>query len=113
MAMARIVELLDTSTPPPLSDAAQQSACPPEDVRELERQGRIVVVDDDLAWSAAAWERLRDQARELADQAPLTPAALRDATGTSRKYVMALLEDLDRRGILRRTAEGHVLGPRS
>ena len=49
----------------------------------------------------------------LAADAPLTPAALRDATGTSRKYVMALLEELDRRGLLRRTPEGHVPGPRA
>jgi hypothetical protein len=43
----------------------------------------------------------------------LTPAALRDDTGTSRKYVMAILEDLDRRAILRRTPDGHVPGPRA
>jgi hypothetical protein len=49
----------------------------------------------------------------LAEVAPLTPARLRDATGTSRKYVMALLEELDRRAILRRTPAGHVPGPRA
>ena len=45
--------------------------------------------------------------------APLTPAAYRDAIGSSRKYVMAILEDLDRRELLRRTDAGHVLGRRS
>jgi hypothetical protein len=49
----------------------------------------------------------------MSSRAPLTPAAFRDATGTSRKYVMAILEDLDRRAILRRTADGHVPGPRA
>jgi hypothetical protein len=38
---------------------------------------------------------------------------LRDALGTSRKYVMAILTDLDRRGMLRRTDAGHVPGPRA
>jgi hypothetical protein len=52
-------------------------------------------------------------ALEGARAAPLTPAALRDATGTSRKYVLAILEDLDRRQILRRTPEGHIPGPRA
>ena len=47
----------------------------------------------------------------MAGREPLTPAAYRDATGTSRKYVMAILEDLDRRAILRRTPDGHVPGP--
>ena len=49
----------------------------------------------------------------MAATEPLTPAAFRDATGTSRKYVMAILADLDRRGVLRRTPAGHVPGPRA
>jgi hypothetical protein len=49
----------------------------------------------------------------MAANVPLTPAALRDATGTSRRYVMAILTDLDRRGILRRTPDGHLPGPRA
>jgi hypothetical protein len=49
----------------------------------------------------------------MARNAPLTPAALRDATGTSRRYVMAILEDLDRRAVLRRTPDGHVPGSRA
>jgi hypothetical protein len=49
----------------------------------------------------------------MAGAEPLTPAAFRDATGTSRKYVMAILEDLDRRAILRRTPTGHLPGPRA
>ena len=46
----------------------------------------------------------------MAAASPLTPAAYRDAIGGSRKYVMAILEDLDRRGIPRRTPDGHVPG---
>jgi selenocysteine-specific elongation factor len=112
-AMERLVAALDVAAPPSLRDAAVATSCPPDAVRELERDGRIVVVDDDLAWARPTWERLRDLAVGLARSGPLTPAALRDASGTSRKYVMALLEDLARRGILTRTADGHVPGPRS
>jgi hypothetical protein len=72
-----------------------------------------VRVDHDLAWSAAAFADLQATALRLAANRPLTPAALRDATGTSRKYVMALLEDLGRQGILTRTPAGHVPGPRA
>ena len=110
-AMDRLVAALDAAAPPPLTAAAAAAGCPPDALRELEDQGRIVIVDDDLAWSAAAYDELRRTALRLAVAAPLAPAALRDASGTSRKYVMALLEDLDRRGILRRTTEGHVPGP--
>ena len=110
-AMDRLEAALDVVAPPPLSDAARVAACPPEGIRALEAAGRIKRVGDDLAWSAAAYVRLEAQALELATVAPLTPATLRDATGTSRKYVMALLEDLDRRAVLRRTPDGHVPGP--
>ena len=49
----------------------------------------------------------------MAAAEPLSPAAFRDATGTSRRYVLVILEDLDRRELLRRTDAGHVLGPRT
>ncbi len=112
-AMARLEDLLDVPAPPSLRAAILRAGCPPEGVRALQSSGRIVRLDDDLAWASPTYQRLEAVAVDLADPGPLTPAALRDATGTSRKYVMALLEDLDRRGILRRTADGHVRGPRA
>jgi selenocysteine-specific elongation factor len=112
-AGARLVAALDVPAPPALGVAAAAAGCAPETVRALERAGRIVVLGDDVAWSSDAYDRLRGQALGMARGAPLTPAALRDATGTSRRIVMALLEDLDRRGILMRTPAGHVPGPRA
>ena len=70
-------------------------------------------VEDDLAWAAGRYRDLVRQALAMAAVAPLSPAAYRDATGTSRRYVLAILEDLDRRELLRRTDAGHVLGPRT
>jgi selenocysteine-specific elongation factor len=112
-SMDRLVALLDVASPPDLFEAARVAGCPPEGVRALEAAGRIVRVEADLAWAAAAFERLASIAVELARRGPLAPAALRDATGTSRRVVMPLLEDLNRRGILARTAAGHVPGPRA
>ena len=112
-AMAALEAALDLPSPPALSVAARATGCPPDGIRALESAGRIVRLDDDLAYGAAAYRRLQARAVELATVAPLAPAALRDATGTSRKYVMAILEDLDRRGVLRRTPAGHVPGPRA
>jgi selenocysteine-specific elongation factor len=112
-AMDRLVAALDLVAPPSLAEAARATGCPPDGVRALEAGGAIVRLDDDLAYSATAYAALEDRAVTLAAAGPLAPAALRDATGTSRKYVMAVLADLDRRGILRRTPEGHVLGPRA
>ena len=112
-AMDRLESALAVAAPPALADAARAAGCPPEGVRALERDGRIVVLEPTLAYAAGTYATLTAQALSLATAAPLTPSALRDATGTSRRYVMAILEDLDRRGILRRTPDGHRPGPRA
>ncbi|HXR26887.1 MAG TPA: selenocysteine-specific translation elongation factor [Candidatus Baltobacteraceae bacterium] len=112
-AMDRLEQALSVPAPPPLAEAARVARCAPDGVRALEAAERIVRVGDDLAWAAGTYRELESAALRLATGEPLTPAALRDATGTSRKYVMALLEDLDRRGVLRRTPAGHVPGPRA
>jgi hypothetical protein len=111
--MDRLEAALAVVAPPALGAAARDARCPAEGVRALEAAGRIVRVEPDLAWSRSSYAALEALALDLADRAPLTPAALRDASGTSRKYVMALLEDLGRRGVLQRTPEGHVRGPRA
>jgi selenocysteine-specific elongation factor len=112
-AMDRLEALLDVLAPPPLSEAARAAGCPPAAIRDLERADRIVVLESDLAYATSTYRDLTARALELASSEPLTPAAFRDATGTSRKYVMAILEDLDRRAILRRTPAGHVPGPKA
>lgn len=111
--MARLEAALATTAPPPLGEAARAAACPPAGIRALERAGRIVVLAPDLAYATATYRDLTTRALSMASQGPLTPAAFRDATGTSRKYVMAILEDLDRRAILLRTPEGHVPGAKA
>jgi selenocysteine-specific elongation factor len=112
-AMDRLEGLLAVPTPPPLADAARRAGCPADGVRALERAARIVVLEPDLAYAMSTYRDLAARALAMAGREPLTPAAYRDATGTSRKYVMAILEDLDRRAILRRTPDGHVPGPRA
>ena len=112
-AMERLVAAVNVPAPPPLADAAREAGCPPEGVRALEVAGRIVRPEDNLAWSAETYRELTRRALAMAAAAPLSPAAFRDATGTSRKYVLVILEDLDRRGLLRRSDAGHVLGPKT
>jgi selenocysteine-specific elongation factor len=111
-AMDRLEAALSVAAPPPLAETARGVGCPPDGVRALESAGRIVRLEDDLAWSASTHRELVRQAVAMAATGPLSPAAFRDATGTSRRYVLVILEDLDRRGILQRTDAGHVLSPR-
>jgi selenocysteine-specific elongation factor len=112
-AMDRLEASLAVAAPPVLTEAAHAAGCPRPGIRELERAGRIVVLEPDLAYAMSTYGDLTAQALVMAARQPLTPAAFRDATGTSRKYVMAILADLDRRGMLRRTEAGHVPGPRA
>ncbi|HEY3335409.1 MAG TPA: SelB C-terminal domain-containing protein, partial [Candidatus Limnocylindrales bacterium] len=103
---------LSVPAPPALAQAARAAGCPPDGVRALEATGRIVRLEDDLAWAATTYRELVRRAIAMAARGPLTPAAFRDETGTSRRYVLVVLEDLDRRELLRRTDGGHVLGPK-
>jgi selenocysteine-specific elongation factor len=112
-AMDRLEAALDVPAPPSLRAAALAAGCPPEGVRALERTSRIIVLEPDLAYAMGTYQRLAARAIAMARTEPLLPAAFRDAIGTSRKYVMAILEDLDRRALLRRTPAGHVPGPRA
>jgi selenocysteine-specific elongation factor len=112
-AMDRLERALAVPAPPPLGATARAVGCSPDGVRALERAARIVVLEPDLAYAMSTYRDLAAGALRMAASAPLTPAALRDATGTSRKYVMAILEDLDRRALLRRTPEGHIPGPKA
>ncbi len=109
--MDRLEAALAVTTPPSLAEAARAAGCPPDGIRALERDGRIVRLEDDLAWAATTYRELVRRALAMAAAAPLTPAAYRDATGSSRRYVLVILEDLDRRGLLQRGDAGHVLGP--
>ena len=85
----------------------------PAAIARNRKVNRITRLEDNLAWAATTYRELSRQALNLAAAGPLTPAAFRDATSTSRKYVLVILEDLDRRGLLRRTDAGHVLGPKT
>ncbi|MGH2406803.1 MAG: selenocysteine-specific translation elongation factor [Candidatus Limnocylindrales bacterium] len=112
-AMERLVAALRTATPADLADAASGAGCPPEGLRALETSGRIVRLTPSLAYAAEIWADLQSMALGLAARGAVTPAELRDASGTSRKYAVAVLEELDSRGLLRRGPDGHRLGPRA
>ena len=72
-AMDRLVEALAVLAPPSLHDAAAAAGCPPAAIRELERTGRIVVLDEDLAYAMPTYRDLAAKALALAGREPLTP----------------------------------------
>ena len=80
----------------------------------LALQGRIVRVSDDLAFEAAAYNRMVEQiTAHLKARGTITVAEVRDLFGTSRRYVLALLEHLDREHVTRRVGDERVLAVRT
>ncbi len=91
---------------------------PPDDIgrneiRELVRRGAVVEVDG-VAFSTAAVAQAADVVRDLLAAQPdgATVAEIRDALGTSRKYVLPLLSHLDGTGRTRRRGDLRIAGPR-
>jgi selenocysteine-specific elongation factor len=71
--------------------------------------GAIVAVERDRYYAAAALARFRETLAELGRAGPITPGAVRDRLGLSRKYSIPLLEWADRQGITRRQGDVRVL----
>lgn len=108
-AIDQLTRLLDSRSPPSLEAAVQLAGTPKTAIDWLERAGRIRRFPGGLALTVLAHREMEAIACELATRGPVTPAALRNAAGTTRRFAVAVLEDLDRRGVLRRGPEGHVL----
>ena len=94
------------SPPPP-------DGVPRDEVRELVRRG-LVVESDGLHFAPSAIDAAALAVAGLLRTSPdgVTVAQVRDALGTSRKFLLPLLGHLDRSGITRRRGEVRIGGPR-
>jgi selenocysteine-specific elongation factor len=102
------VEMLESSpfSPPPPEGFDRG------EVRELVRRG-VVIEQDGVFFAAGAVEQAaRLVAGRLAECDGLTVADVRDLLGTSRKYVLPMLNYFDRNGITRRRDDIRIAGPR-
>jgi len=77
-------------------------------------RGRLVRIADGYYLHADRWAELLEKLRAaLADKPDgLTVAEIRDLLGSSRKYVVPLVEHLDRTQVTRRLGDVRVAGPR-
>jgi selenocysteine-specific elongation factor len=76
----------------------------------LEEEGRIVRVEDNIAFAREAYEEMTSRiVAHLKAQGTITLAQVRDMFATSRKYAQALLEHLDEQRITRRVGDERVL----
>jgi selenocysteine-specific elongation factor len=106
-----LVAALDASpfSPPPPADVGAPIAL----VRALVRDGVLVDVDG-VIFTATALDAARQRVVDvLAERGSITVADVRDALGSSRKYVVPIVGWLDRTGVTRRRGDDRIPGPTS
>jgi selenocysteine-specific elongation factor len=96
---------------PSVKEIAEELRIPTQAVEEMVRLGlalgRMVKVEEGLVYSTRTIEELKQKARSIGPR--FTAAAFRDATGSSRKYAIPLLEYFDSIRFTRRTGDDRVI----
>lgn len=100
-----------------LKSLAENPFSPPSDLipesdllNMLIGQGKVVKVSDNVVFSAKAYnEMLAKITAQIRKNGKITLGEVRDMFGTSRKYVQALLEYLDREKVTKRVGDDRVL----
>jgi selenocysteine-specific elongation factor len=106
-----LITALDASpfSPPSPSDVGAAVAL----VRALVRDGVLVDVDG-VIFTSTALDAARQKVIDvLAERGTITVADVRDALGSSRKYVVPIVGWLDRTGVTRRRGDDRIPGPTS
>lgn len=79
-------------------------------LRLLAQSGSVVAVGKDRFYTAAAFARERDRVvAVLRELGKATPAEFRERLGRSRKWLIPLLEHLDRAGVTTRQGDTRIL----
>ncbi len=96
--------------PPPLPDLVRRYRLTPALLQYLVVDGRVVRVNEDTAFARSAYDdAVRRLRRHLIEHRTLTVAAARDVLGSSRRYVLPLLEWLDAQKVTRRVGDDRIL----
>ncbi len=73
-------------------------------------QGKVVKVSDNIVFSAKAYDEMKSKiTAQIKQNGKITLGEVRDMFGSSRKYVQALLEYLDKEKITKRVGDDRVL----
>lgn len=111
----RVKERLDAAgvNVPYGSDIAKDLAVPPQAVEEIVRLGleakELVRVAEGIVYSSEGLAAVVERLREAFADRPFEASEVRDLLGSSRKYVIPLLEYLDAKGISQRTGDRRQL----
>ena len=113
----RLVLMLEAAglTPPSLAELEASSG--KADLRTMLKppvaEGRLVAVAPDRYFAAGPISQFVAALETVGAGGAITPTALRDRLGLSRKFLIPLLEWADRSGLTRRSGESRVLVKRS
>ncbi len=99
------------AVPPSAEALAKELGVPPQAVWEIWQLGieigRIVRLEEDIYMSVETLEDLKDVVRSLAPK--FTVSQFRDAVGSSRKYVLPILQYFDSQKVTRRVGDERIV----
>jgi selenocysteine-specific elongation factor len=83
-----------------------------EVIAHLLRTGDIVELAEGIAMAREVFDKASAQIVDLARKKGMIKVAdVRDLIGAARKYVVGILEEMDKRGVTKRQGEGRILRP--
>jgi selenocysteine-specific elongation factor len=105
----RFIEALEATPYAPPS--ATEAGVDPRIARALVREA-VVVELDGMMFAASAFARARQLlAATVVERGTLTVSDARDLLGSSRKFVLPIVNQLDREGVTRRRGDDRIPGP--
>ena len=107
----KVLDALDAEpfSPPAPGDTGASPAL----VRALVRAGALVDLDGVIFTAGALAEARRRIADAVLDRGELTVADVRDILGSTRRYVLPIVNRMDAEGVTRRRGDIRIPGPRA
>ncbi len=111
--LSRVLEVMEKfgAVAPDAKELAGEAGAPPQAIEEIWRlgveTGQIVRVEEGMYYSRRTIEELETTVRQLGPR--FTVAQFRDATGSSRKFALPLLQYFDEAKVTRRVGEERVV----
>jgi selenocysteine-specific elongation factor len=113
-SVTRALSLFDANPYTPPTRAELEEMVGQDVTAALIERGDLVKIGDSVLLARAAYDgAINIIVGYLRAHPAITVAEARDLLGTTRKYMVALLEHLDERQITRRQGDDRVLGPRA
>jgi selenocysteine-specific elongation factor len=98
---------------PTMMELSKSLGVPPQAVEEIlklgQQAGEVVIFEGGVYYTPKQLESLAERVREIAAGKPFGPSDLRDALGSSRKYIIPLLEHFDSQRITVRVGDKRVM----